>query len=62
MADTTATLQAKLLALSHGEVDVLKNANEFKSTTEILRELAGAWEHMTDVEQANCCLYVQKCA
>ena len=52
MAETTATLQAKLLALSHGEVDVMKNANEFKSTTEILRELAGAWEHMTDIEQA----------
>lgn len=52
MAETTSTLQAKLLALSHGRVDVMKNADEFKSTTEILRELADAWEHMTDVEQA----------
>lgn len=52
MAENTSKLQAKLLALTHGEVDVMKNANEFKNTTEILRELAGAWEHMTDIEQA----------
>lgn len=52
MAETTATLHTKLLALSDGKVDILKNADEFKSTTEILRELAAAWEDMTDMEQA----------
>jgi len=52
MAETTATLHEKLLALSHGKVDILKNADEFESTTEILRQLASAWEDMTDMEQA----------
>ena len=52
MAETTSQLQAKLKALTHGEVDIMLDANTFKSTTAILREMADAWEHMTDVERA----------
>ena len=76
MAETTAQLQAKLLALTHGEVDILANADEFKSTTQILREMSAAWKDMTDMERAAAleliggkrqakrknCLNVQKCA
>lgn len=52
MAKTTASLQAKLLALTGGQVDIMINEDEFKSTTQILREMAAVWEDMTDVEQA----------
>lgn len=52
MAETTAKLQQKLLALTHGEVDIMLDPNTFKSTTQILREMSDAFEHMTDVERA----------
>ena len=52
MAETTAQLQAKLMALTNGKVNIMLNANEFKSTTQILREMAAVWEDMTDVQQA----------
>ena len=52
MAETTSQLQEKLMALTNGKVDIMLNADEFKSTTQILREMSEAWEDMTDVQQA----------
>ena len=52
MAETTAQLQAKLKALTHGKVDIMVNADEFKNTTQILREMSDVWQEMTDVERA----------
>jgi hypothetical protein len=40
----------------------MSDANTFKNTTQILREMAGAWEDMTDIQRAEWCPYVQKCA
>lgn len=62
MAETTAQLQEKLKALTHGKVDIMLDADTFKNTTQILREMAGVWEEMTDMERAERCPYVQKCA
>ena len=76
MAETTATLQEKLKALTHGKVDILLDADTFKNTTQILREMSQVWEEMTDMEQAAAleliggkrpaklqnCPNVQKCA
>ena len=53
MAESTSQLQAKLKALTHGKVDIMIDANTFKSTTEILREMSQAWQDMTDVERAS---------
>ena len=53
MAESTSQLQAKLKALSHGKVDIMIDANNFKNTTQVLREMAGAWEEMTDVERSS---------
>lgn len=53
MAESTSQLQAKLKALTHGKVDIMLDADTFKSTTQILREMAGAWEYMTDIERAD---------
>ena len=76
MAETTSQLQAKLKALTNGKVDIMVDADSFKNTTEILREMSQAWEDMTDKEQAAAlellggkrqakqknCLSAQKCA
>ena len=53
MATTTSQLQAKLLALTGGQVDIMVNPTTFKNTTQILREMAEAWEDMDDISRAN---------
>jgi TP901 family phage tail tape measure protein len=53
MATTTSQLQAKLLALTGGKVDIMLDANTFKNSTQILREMAEAWEDMTDIQRAS---------
>lgn len=60
MATSTSKLRAEIKALSG--VDIMKNANEFKSTYDILDELSNKWSELTDIQQADACLYVQKCA
>ena len=74
MATTTSQLQAKLLALTGGQVDIMLDANTFKNSTQILREMAEAWEDMNDIQRASAlelmggkrqaifCPSVQKCA
>lgn len=52
MADSVSSLQAKLLALTHGKVDIMTDASTFKNTTQILREMSKAWEDMTDIERS----------
>lgn len=52
MAESTAKLQADLKALTHGKVDIMLDADTFKSTTQIIREMSQAWEDMTDIERA----------
>ena len=53
MATTTSQLQAKLLALTGGKVDIMLDQNTFKSSTQILREMAAAWEDMNDISRAS---------
>ena len=53
MATTTSQLQAKLLALTGGKVDIMLDANTFKNSTQILREMAAAWQDMTDIQRAS---------
>ena len=53
MATTTSALQAKLLALTGGQVDIMLDANTFKNSTQILREMAAAWEDMNDIQRAS---------
>ena len=52
MADSVSQLQAKLKALTHGKVDIMADADTYKNTTQILREMSAAWEEMTDKERA----------
>lgn len=53
MASSVSTLRDKLLALTDGKVDIMLDANTFKNTTQILREMSAVWQDMTDIEQAS---------
>lgn len=52
MATSVSQLQKKLLALTNGKVNIMLDANTFKNTTQILREMSTVWEDMTDIQQA----------
>ena len=54
-------LQNKIKGLTGG-VDILTDTGAYKSTYQILLEISKVWGKMNDMDQAECCLYVQKCA
>lgn len=71
MASSVSELREDVEAIAG--VDIMANADgtQFKSTIDILRELAGVWDDLTDIDQANLtemlagkhtCQIVQKCA
>ena len=46
-----------------GGFDIMADADNFKSTYEIMEGISKVWKDISDVNQANkICLYVQKCA
>ena len=51
MVESTATLQEEIMALSG--VDIMKDKDTFKSTYQILDELAAKWQDLTDIQQAS---------
>lgn len=71
MASSVSELREDVEAIAG--VDIMANADgtQFKSTIDILRELAGVWDDLSDIDQANLtemlagkhtCQIVQKCA
>lgn len=69
MASSTAKLREEIMALSG--VDIMIDDNTFKSTYQIIEELALKWGELTDIQQASIteliagkifCQNVQKCA
>lgn len=52
MAETTSKLREKLLALTHQKVDIQLDADTYKSSYQILKEMSAVWKEMTDKEQA----------
>ena len=51
MVDSTAKLREEIMALSG--VDIMLDANNFKSTYQIMDELAAKWQDLTDIQQAS---------
>lgn len=51
MATSTAALRDTLLQLAG--VDILENPTTFKSTYDIMSELAGVWDNLSDMSQAS---------
>ena len=66
MAESTSKLREKILALTNvtgnGGFDIMADADNFKSTYEIMKGISEVWNDISDVNQAKDCLYVQKCA
>lgn len=65
MANSVSELRETIKTLTHDKVDIMSDeaGTQFKSTTQIMREIAGVYDSLSDVDQANeCCLCVQKCA
>ena len=52
MVESTAKLREEIMALSG--VDIMENDNTFKSTYQIMDELAAKWKDLTDIQQAKC--------
>lgn len=53
MASSVSELRSEILALTGNKVDIQIDENTFKSTYEIIEELAGVWDELTDVSKAN---------
>lgn len=51
MVESTAKRREEIMALSG--VDIMKDKNTFKSTYEILGQLADKWQDLTDIQQAS---------
>lgn len=51
MVESTAKLRAEIMALSG--VDIMLDNNTFKSTYQIMDELAEKWQDLTDIQQAS---------
>ena len=51
MAESTAKMRQEIMALSG--VDIMLNENTFKSTYQIMDELANKWEDLSDIAQAS---------
>lgn len=51
MASSTAKLRSEIKALSG--VDIMLDSNTFKSTYQIMNELANKWQDLTDIQQAS---------
>lgn len=52
MANSVSELRKSILKLTGNKVDIMVNDTEFKSTVEIMREIASVYDSLTDIDQA----------
>ena len=50
MVESTAKLREEIMALTG--VDIMDGADQFKSTYQIMEELAAKWQDLSDIQQA----------
>lgn len=53
MANSVSELRQEILDLTGQKVDIQIDSDTFKSTYEIIKELAAEWDNLTDISQAN---------
>lgn len=53
MATSVSQLRSSILALTGNKVDIQIDDNAFKSTYQIMKELAAVWDELSDVAQAD---------
>lgn len=60
--ESISKMQTQILDMTKGKVNIFDANGEFKSTFEIMKGISEVWDELSDVDQAEFCLYVQKCA
>ncbi len=62
MAESTSKLRDQIKAITNvdgkGGFDIMADENNFKSTYEIMKGISNVWSDISNVNQANSCLYV----
>jgi len=53
MATSVSELRDELMSLTKNKVDIQLDDGTFKSTYQILKELSGVWDELSDITQAN---------
>lgn len=53
MANSVSELRSEILQLTNSRVDIMVDPTTFKSTYQILKELAEVWDDLSDVDTAN---------
>ena len=53
MVESVTRLQTQLLNLTNGKVNIMANSDTFKSTYQVMKEIANVWDDLTDVKRAN---------
>lgn len=53
MANSVSELRSEILALTGNRVDIQIDDNTFKSTYQVMKELAAVWDDLTDITRAN---------
>lgn len=53
MASSVSELRSELLALTNNRVDIMSDPTTYKSTYQILKDLAEVWDSISDIDQAN---------
>ena len=51
--ESISKIQTQILNLTHGNVNIFEKDGSFKSTYEIMKEIAAIYDHLTDTEQAS---------
>ena len=59
---TLQTIGGDVYDLTNGKVSIMLDPETYKSPYKILQDISKVWNELTDVQQAELCLYVQKCA
>lgn len=52
MANSVSELRDSILSLTNNRVDIMENDTDFKSTIQIMREIASVYDSLTDVDAA----------
>lgn len=55
--ENISKMQGQILKLTNGKVNIFDGAGDFKSTYEIMRDIADVYDELSSTQQAEVCLY-----
>lgn len=51
--ENLVNIKGDVAELTHGKVSIMEDAETYKSTYQVLKEVSEVWDELTDKEQAN---------